>query len=61
MLVPVKAVHNAALAISEQGDISQTMFEDVYHCRFGMSTDNENYWLHFDTQEYASMFLLRWM
>lgn len=61
MLIPVKAVHNAALAISEQGDISQTMFEDVYHCRFGLSTDNENYWIHFDNQEYASMFLLRWM
>lgn len=61
MLVPVKAVHYAALAISEQGDITQTMFEDAYHCRFGLSTDNENYWIHFDTREYASMFLLRWM
>ena len=61
MLIPVKAVHNAALALKEQGDVSQTEFEDVYHCRFGMSTDNENYWLHFDKQEYASMFLLRWM
>jgi len=61
VFVPLKAVHDAALAISEQGDITQDMFEDVYHCRFGMSHDSENYWLHFDTQEYASMFLLRWM
>lgn len=61
MHIPVKTVHAAALALSEQGDISQTMFEDAYHCRFGMSTDNENYWIHFDNQEYASMFLLRWL
>ena len=61
MLVPVRAVHAAALAITEQGDISQTMFEDYYHCRIGLSTDNENYWLHFDTEQDASMFVLRWV
>jgi hypothetical protein len=61
MLIPVKAVHSAALALQEQGDITQTMFEDAYHCRFGLSTDNENYWLHFDRREYASAFILRWM
>lgn len=61
MLIPVKAVHNAALALQEQGDITQDMFEDAYHCRFGLSTDNENYWLHFDSREYASAFILRWM
>jgi hypothetical protein len=61
MLVPVQAVHRAALVLKEQGDIAQTEFEDAYHCRFGLSTDVENYWIHFDTQEYASMFLLRWL
>lgn len=61
MLVPIRAVHNAALDLQEQGDITQTMFEDAYHCRFGLSPDSENYWLHFDSQEYASAFLLRWM
>jgi hypothetical protein len=61
MLVPIPAVHNAALDLQEQGDITQTMFEDAYHCRFGLSPDNENYWLHFDSQEYASAFLLRWL
>lgn len=61
MLVPVQAVHRAALVLKEQGDISQAEFEDAYHCRVGMSTDNENYWIHFDNQEYASMFLLRWL
>jgi len=61
MLVPVQAVHRAALVLQEEGDITQTMFEDAYHCRFGLSTDSENYWLHFDNQQYASAFLLRWM
>lgn len=61
MLIPVKAVHNAALALSEQGDISQTMFEDAYHCRVGMSTNNENYWIHFDSEKDATAFLMRWM
>lgn len=61
MLVPIRAVHNAALALQEQGDITQDMFEDAYHCRFGLSTGTEHYWLHFDSQEYASAFLLRWM
>ena len=61
MYIPVQAVHRAALALDNHSDITQTMFEDAYHCRFGLSTDNENYWVHFDTQEYASMFLLRWM
>lgn len=61
MLVPINAVHNAALAIKETGDISQDEFEKVYHCRFGMSTDSENYWLHFDTKKAATAFLMRWM
>ena len=61
MYIPVQAVHRAALALDDYSDISQTMFEDAYHCRFGRSTDNENYWIHFDNQEYASMFILRWM
>lgn len=61
MLVPVKAVHDAALALSNREySITQTMFEDAYHCRLGMSTDNDNYWLDFDNQEYATMFILRW-
>ena len=61
MLIPIQAVHRAALAIKDQGDIGQTEFEDWYHCRFGMSNDAENYWLHFDTEQDASAFLLRWM
>lgn len=61
MLVPVQAVHTAALALSEEGDITEAMFEDAYHCRFGISTDVEHYWLHFDNQQYASAFLLRWL
>ena len=61
MLIPIQAVHRAALAIKDLGDIGQTEFEDCYHCRFGMSTDSENYWLHFDSEKYATEFLLRWM
>ena len=62
MLIPVKTVHAAALALSEQGDITQTMFEDAYHCRFGMSPDVVNYYyIQFDNDQYASSFLLRWL
>lgn len=61
MYIPVEVVHRAAVAISDQGDISQTEFEDAYHCRFGLSGEPTTYWIHFDTQEYASIFLLRWM
>jgi hypothetical protein len=61
MFVPVQSVHRAALAIKDQGDISQCDFEDYYHCRFGMSKDVENYWLQFDSEQYATEFLLRWM
>jgi hypothetical protein len=62
VLVPVQAVHRAALAIQEQGDINQTMFEDVYHCKIGLSPDVVNfYYVHFDSEEYASAFILRWL
>lgn len=62
MLVPIQAVHRAAIAIQEQGDINQTMFEDVYHCKIGLSPDVVNfYYVHFDTEQDASMFVLRWM
>lgn len=61
MYIPVNAVHQAALALSEQGDITQTMFEDAYHCRFGMSPESDRYWIHFDSEQYASAFVLRWL
>ena len=61
MFVPLNAVHDAALALSEQGDITQAMFEDAYHCKFGLSPESDQYWLHFDNEKHASMFLLRWM
>ena len=63
MLIPVKAVHSAALALQEQGDITQAMFEDAYHCRIGkLSPDLVNYYdIYFDTEQDASMFLMRWM
>ena len=62
MFVPIKAVHDAALALSDEGDITQTMFEDAYHCRFGLAPDLVNYYyLHFDNEQYASAFLLRWL
>jgi hypothetical protein len=37
MLIPVKAVHNAALALQDVGDINQTQFEDAYHCKIGLA------------------------
>ena len=61
MLVPVQAVHRAALALDNYSDITQTMFEDAYHCRFGLSKDADNYYIHFDSEEYASAFILRWL
>jgi len=62
MLVPVNVVHRAALVLSEQGDINCTDFEDAYNCKFGLAPDVVNYYyLHFDTEQDASMFLLRWM
>lgn len=63
MLVPTKAVHRAAAAINGQGDITQTVFEDAYHCRIGqLSPDIVNYYdIYFDTEEDATMFMLRWV
>ena len=61
MFIPAQAVHRAALAIRDQGDISQTDFEDAYHCRIGMSHDVDNYWITFDTEKDANWFLMRWM
>ena len=63
MLVPVAAVHRAAVAInSNSSDISHTRFEDEYHCRIGLSPDVVNYYyLHFDTERDASMFILKWI
>ena len=63
MLVPVNAVHRAAAAIRDQGDITRTVFEDAYHCRIGqLSPDVVNYYdIYFDTEEHATMFMLRWM
>lgn len=65
MLIPHEAVHCAAAAIDKNlgvwGDISQCDFEDYYHCRFGLSAGVENYWIQFDTPEYATAFILRWM
>jgi hypothetical protein len=63
MLIPSTAVHRAALVLREQGDITETMFEDAYHCRIGkLSPDVVNYYdIYFDTEEYATMFMLRWM
>lgn len=61
MLVPVEAVHKAAAALTTQGDIHQTEFEDHYHCKIGLSPDLVNYYyLHFNTEKDASIFLLRW-
>lgn len=64
MLVPVKAVHRAAAAITnEWTDVTQTVFEDEYHCRIGqLSPDIVNYYdIYFDSEEHATMFMLRWM
>lgn len=62
MLIPVQAVHRAAMAIQSRSDISQCVFEDEYHCRIGLSPDAvTHYHLEFDSEEYASLFLLRWM
>jgi hypothetical protein len=61
MLIPVNAVHNAALALQDVGDINQTQFEDAYHCRIGLSPDVSYYDIYFDTEKDASMFIMRWM
>lgn len=62
MLIPVQAVHRAAMAIQSRSDISQCVFEDEYHCRIGLSPDVVNYYyVEFDTEQDASIFLLRWM
>ena len=62
MLIPVQAVHRAALVLQEQGDITETMFEDTYHCKIGkLSPDLVNYYdIYFDTEQDATAFLLRW-
>ena len=62
MLIPVKAVHRAALVLREQGDITETMFENTYHCKIGkLSPDLVNYYdIYFDTEHDATAFLLRW-
>jgi hypothetical protein len=63
MFIPTKAIHRAAAAMQSTGDVTQAQFEDEYHCKVGlMSPDVVNYYdIYFDTEEYASMFLLRWM
>ena len=62
MLIPVMAVHRAALVLREHGDITETMFEDTYHCKIGkLSPDLVNYYdIYFDTEQDATAFLLRW-
>jgi hypothetical protein len=61
MLIPVNAVHNAALALQDVGDINQTQFEDAYHCKIGLSPNVSHYDIYFDTEKDASMFIMRWM
>jgi hypothetical protein len=62
MLIPIKAVHNAALALQDVGDINQTHFEDAYHCKIGLSPDVVSYYdIYFDTEQDASMFIMRWV
>ena len=62
MRIPTSIVHRAANAIYTGGDdVSQTLFEDTYHCRFGKYDEPDYYWLHFDSEQYATEFLLRWM
>lgn len=62
MLIPTTVVHRAALAIKDYGDVGLTEFEDAYHCKFGMSPDVVNYYyVQFDTEQDASIFVLRWM
>ena len=62
MMIPTTAVHRAALAIQDRGDISQCDFEDHYHCRFGLSPDIVNYYyVEFDSEKDATAFMLRWM
>jgi hypothetical protein len=63
MIIPAQAVHRAALALHATDNIRQTEFEDAYRCRIGpLNPDIVNsYDIYFDTEQDATMFIMRWM
>lgn len=61
--LPYSMVHRAAdsIVVREDRSISQRDFEQEFDCVFGaMQGDVDYYYITFNTDKAASMFLLRW-